>query len=80
MPFEALKHRFFGITQVAFLDGQEAEYEFKLTCDPWKHCFLDFSQVHPEVLSQASFLDKSRSPRELYRVLGLIEKKLSVRQ
>jgi len=45
MPFETLKHRFFELTQVAFWDGQEAEYEFKVTCDPLKHPFFDFTQV-----------------------------------
>ena len=35
---------------------------------------------HPEVLSQAAFLDKPRTGRELYRVVGLIEERFSVRQ
>jgi hypothetical protein len=35
---------------------------------------------HPDVLSQAAFLDKPRTRRELYRVVGLIEERFSVRQ
>ena len=35
---------------------------------------------HPEVLSQAAFLDKPRTRRDLYRVVGLIEERFSVRQ
>jgi len=31
--------------QVAFSDGQEAENNFKVTCDPLKLRFLDFNQV-----------------------------------
>ena len=73
MPFDSLKHSVFCITQVVFWDGQEAEYELKLTCDPWQHRFFDFSQVHPEILRQAAFLDKPRTRRELCRVVGLIE-------
>ena len=45
MPFETLKHRFIELTQVAFWDGQEAENEFKVTCEPLKHRFLDLKQV-----------------------------------
>jgi len=33
------------LSQVAFWEGQEAEDEFKLTCEPLKHRFLDFTQV-----------------------------------
>jgi hypothetical protein len=33
---------------------------------------------HPSVLAHAAFLDKSRSLKELYNVVGLIEEKLSV--
>jgi len=45
MPFETLKHRFFELRQVAFWDGQKAEYEVKMTCDALKHRFFDFTQV-----------------------------------
>jgi len=44
MPFQTLKYRFFELTEVAFWDGQEAEYEFKVTCDPLKLRFFDFIQ------------------------------------
>jgi len=40
-----LKHRVFDLNQVVFWDGLEADYEFKVTCEPLKHGFLDFSQV-----------------------------------
>ena len=40
-----LEHRFFDLTQVAFTVGQDAENEFKLTCEPLKHRFLDLNQV-----------------------------------
>ena len=43
MPFETLKHRFFELTQVEFWDGQEAENEFKVTCDSLKHRFFKTS-------------------------------------
>ena len=45
MPFEALKHRFSDLIQVAFWFGQEAENEIKVTCDPLNHRFFDFTQV-----------------------------------
>jgi len=45
MQFETLKHRFFETNQVSFWDGQEAENEFKVSCDPLKHRFLDLNQV-----------------------------------
>ena len=35
---------------------------------------------HPEVVSQAAFLDRPRTGRELCRVVGLIEERFSVRQ
>ena len=34
---------------------------------------FDYSQVHPEVLSQAAFLDKPRTRRELYCMVELID-------
>jgi len=34
--------------------------------------------LHPQVLSQAAFLEKPRSRKELYRLVGLIEEKFSV--
>ena len=33
---------------------------------------------HPDVLSQAAFLDKPRSRRELYHVIGLVEERFAV--
>ena len=39
------RHRFLELTQVAFCFGQEAENEFKVTCDPLKQRFFDFTQV-----------------------------------
>ena len=45
MPFETLKLRFFEITQVAFWDGQDAEYEFNVKCDPLKHRFFELTEV-----------------------------------
>ena len=44
MPFETLKHRFVELAEDAFWDGQEAENEFKVKCDPLKHRFFDFTQ------------------------------------
>jgi len=44
MKFETLKHRFFELTQVAFWDGQEAEYEFKVKCDPFETSLF---RLHP---------------------------------
>jgi len=41
----ALETSFFVLTQVAFWVGQEAENEFKVTCDPLKHRFFDFTQI-----------------------------------
>ena len=40
-----MKHRFLDLRQVAFWDGQDAENEFKVTCEPLKHRFLFFTQV-----------------------------------
>jgi len=37
----ALETSFF----VAFWVGQEAKNEFKVTCEPFKHRFFDFTQV-----------------------------------
>jgi hypothetical protein len=34
--------------------------------------------LHPQVLSQAAFLEKPRSHKDLYRLVGLIEEKFSV--
>jgi hypothetical protein len=34
--------------------------------------------LHPQVLSQSAFLEKPRSRKDLYRFVGLIEKKFSV--
>jgi len=36
--------------------------------------------MHPQVLSQAAFLEKPRSRKDLYRLAGLIEEKFSVLQ
>jgi hypothetical protein len=33
---------------------------------------------HPDILSQAAFLDKPRSRMELYRLVGLMEEKFSI--
>jgi len=40
-----LKHSFLDLSQVAFWDGQDAENEFNVTCEPLKHRFLDFTEV-----------------------------------
>ena len=45
MPFETFKHRFYVLTQVAFWGGQEAEKEFKVTCESLKQRFLDLNEV-----------------------------------
>ena len=45
MQFEILKNHIFELTQVAFWDGQEADNEFNVTCDPFKHRFFNFTQV-----------------------------------
>jgi len=34
--------------------------------------------LHPDVLARASFLDRSRSRMDLYRVVGLVEERASV--
>jgi len=41
----ALETSFFILTQVAFWVGQDAENEFKVTCEPLKHRFFDFTEV-----------------------------------
>ena len=41
----ALEKSFFDLTHVAFWDGEEAENELKVSCDPLKHRFLVFTQV-----------------------------------
>ena len=46
MPFETFKHCFYDLTQVAFWDGQEAENEFKVTCEPLKHRFSTSIKLH----------------------------------
>jgi len=45
LPSLPLKHRFLDRNKVAFWDGQEAENEFKVTCESLKLRFLDFIQV-----------------------------------
>jgi len=35
-------------------------------------------KFHPSVLIQAAFLDRPRSLKELYQVVGLVEKKVAV--
>jgi len=40
-----LNHRFLQIKLVVFWDGQVDENEFKVTCDPLKHFFLDFTKA-----------------------------------
>jgi len=39
----ALENRFLDLNQVAFWDGQEAENEFKLPCEPLKHRIFGWS-------------------------------------
>ena len=34
--------------------------------------------LHPEVLAQSAFLDRPRSRKEMYKIMGLIEEKMSV--
>jgi hypothetical protein len=36
--------------------------------------------LHPDVLGQAAFLDKARSRRDLYHVIGLVEERFAVQQ
>jgi len=45
MTFETIKHRFFELTQDRFWNGQEDEYESKVTCAPLKYHIFDFTQV-----------------------------------
>jgi len=43
MSCEHLKHRFFDLNRVAFLDDQDAENEFKVNYEPLIHRFLQFT-------------------------------------
>jgi len=45
VPDDDFKHRFLDLCQVALCDWQEAENEFKVTCEPLKLRFLDLTQV-----------------------------------
>jgi len=43
--WESLKHWFLYLNQVAFLNGQEAYNEFKVTCEKLKYRFFKFTQI-----------------------------------
>ena len=43
---QALETSFFILTQYAFCVGQEAENEFKVTCDPLKQRFSTLPKSH----------------------------------
>ena len=45
MPGDELKHRFLEVTQFVICYGEEAENDFKVTCEPLQYRFPDITQV-----------------------------------
>jgi len=66
----ALETSLFDFTQVAFWDGQESENEFKVTCEPLKHCFFDLTQVSYRASQEAENEFKVTCEHLKHRILG----------